>query len=176
MRVDLGDQLNDLARPAWLDWRPELLDKPSQVTFVAQSRSTEAPRSPRESISVAPGVAPTLENHALVQTRTQIPKKHTFAVGKAPEPLLDSLWTAPDRSGGSVGPPLGALGAPLAALKAFSGTPDELFDANFALLEYTWDRPRAADLSWHRFSDDFRLPRLSSTGCLDRLARLAASN
>ena len=65
-RVDLGDQLNDLARPAWLDWRPESLDKPSRVTFLAQSRSTEAPRSPRESILVAPGGAPTLENHAPV--------------------------------------------------------------------------------------------------------------
>ena len=174
--MDLGDQLNNLARPAWLDWRPELLDKPSRVTFVAQSRSTEAPRSPRESILVAPGGAPTLENHALVQTRTQIPKNHTFAVGKAPEPLLDSLWTAPDRSGGSVGLPLGALGAPRAALKGFTGTPDELFSAILTLLECTWDRPRAADPCWHRFSDDFRLPRLSSTGCLDRLARLAASN
>ena len=56
-----------------LDWprsgcpeRPESLEKPSRVTFLAQSRSTEAPRSPRESILVAPGGAPTLENRAPV--------------------------------------------------------------------------------------------------------------
>ena len=105
----------------------------------------------------------------------QIPKNPAFALGKAAEPLLDSLWTAPGRSGCSVGPPLGALGASRAALKAFRGTPDELFGAILALLEYTWDRPRAADPSWHRFSEDFRLPGLSSTGCLDRLARPTGS-
>ena len=162
-------------RLAWLDWRPESLDKPSRVTFLAQSRSTEAPRSPRESILVAPGGAPTLENHAPVYTRTQILTNPTFALGKAPEPLLDSLWTAPGRSGGSVGSPLGALGAPWAALKAFWGTPDELVGAILALLACTWDRPRAPDPSWHRFWEDFRLPRLSSTGCLDRLARRTGS-
>ena len=147
------------------------------MTFLARSRSTEAPRGPRESIWIAPGGAPTLENHAPVQTRTQIPKNPTFALRKAAEPLLDSLWTAPGRSGCSVGPPLGALGASRAALKAFRGTPDELFGAILALLECTWDRPRAPDPSWHRFWEDFRLPRLelTPTGCLDRMARLDAS-
>ena len=105
-------------RPLERPGRPESLDKPSRVTFLARSRSTEAPRGSREAILVAPGGAPTLENHAPVHTRTQFPKKHAFALGKALEPLLDSLWEAQGRSWGTLGPPRGALGAPWAALGA----------------------------------------------------------
>ena len=119
---------SDFSRSKSLDRGPE---RPSRIDFV-RSRGSPDPR----------------KSHSHVDENANS-KNPAFALGKAPEPLLDSLWTAPGRSGGYVGPPLGAVGAPRAALKAFWGTPDELFDAILALLECTWDCPRAPDPSWH---------------------------
>ena len=68
------------------------------------------------------------------------------------------------------------LGRPGLLLERSWGTPGELIAALLALLECTWDRWRAPDPCWDRFWEDFKLPRLASNGCCDRLAARLANN
>ena len=104
----LGDRLAPTGLPTGLSsdlGAPKSLDKPSRVTFLAQSRSTQAPRGLQEANLVAPGGASTLQNRAPVQARTQILRNCAWALENALEPLWDPLWDPQGRSWSPLGPP-----------------------------------------------------------------------